>query len=64
MLETLAQLATALGVPDPTALARQLTLLYDGALAQSRLDPSPAASTAAKDAATELVNAALRAGHT
>ena len=63
-LETLAQLAAALGVPDPTALARQLTLLYDGALAQSRLDPSPAASTAAKDAASELVNAALRAGHT
>ena len=34
-LETLAQLAAAVGVPDPTALARQLTLLYDGALAQS-----------------------------
>jgi AcrR family transcriptional regulator len=63
MLETLTQLARALGVRNPTALARQLTLLYDGALAQSRLDPSPAAAKAAKDAASELVNAALRAGH-
>ena len=61
LLETLSQLATALGGPDPTALARQLTLLYDGALAQSRLDPSPVFAKAAKDAASELVNAALRA---
>ena len=59
--ETLAELATALGVGDPTALASQLTLLYDGALAQSRLDPSPAAAKAAKDAANALVDAALRA---
>jgi hypothetical protein len=55
-------LATTLGVADTAALARQLTLLYDGALAQSRLDPSPAAARAAKDAASELVDAALRAG--
>ena len=61
-VETLAQLAKALGVRQPTALARQLTLLYDGALAQSRLDPSPATTKAAKDAASELVDAALRAG--
>jgi hypothetical protein len=52
----------ALGVADPAALARQLTLLYDGALSQARLDPSPAAAKAAKDAAGELVDAALRAG--
>src|SRR5579859_3533976 len=39
LLETMAGLATALGVADPASLARQLTLLYDGALAQSRLDP-------------------------
>ena len=60
LLETLAELATELGVSDPTALARQLTLLYDGALAQSRLDPSPAAAKAARDAANALVDAALR----
>jgi hypothetical protein len=61
LLEELAELAMALGVADPAALARQLTLLYDGALAQSRLDPGPAAAKAAKDAASELVDAALRA---
>ena len=59
LLDTLTELATALGVPEPTALAKQLTLLYDGALAQSRLDPSPATAKAAKDAASELVHAAL-----
>lgn len=62
--ETLTELATTLGVADPEALARQLTLLYDGALAQSRLDPNPAAAEAAKDAANELVDAAVRAGVT
>lgn len=62
LLETLGELARTLGVSDPATLARQLTLLYDGALAQSRLDPSPAAAKAAKDAASELVDAALRAG--
>ena len=56
------ELAAALGVADPAALARQLTLLYDGALAQSRLDPSPATAKAAKVAASELVRAALGAG--
>ena len=61
LLDTVVELTTALGVGDPAALARQLTLLYDGALAQSRLDPSPAAAEAAKAAANELVDAALRA---
>ena len=61
LLDTIVELTTALGVGDPAALARQLTLLYDGALAQSRLDPSPAAAEAAKAAANELVDAALRA---
>ena len=62
LLETLGELARTLSVSDPATLARQLTLLYDGALAQSRLDPSPAAAKAAKDAASEVVDAALRAG--
>ena len=42
LLDTMIELTTALGVDDPAGLARQLTLLYDGALAQSRLDPTPA----------------------
>ena len=62
LLDTMIELTTALGVDDPAGLARQLTLLYDGALAQSRLDPTPAAAEAAKAAANELVDAALRAG--
>jgi len=62
--ETLRELAAPLDVADPDSLARQLTLLYDGALAQSRLDPSPAAATAAKNAANELVRAALETGRT
>jgi AcrR family transcriptional regulator len=62
LFETLAGLARALDVADPATLARQLTLLYDGALAQARLDPSPAAANAARAAAGELVDAAHRAG--
>jgi len=58
----MAEQATALGVADPAGLARQLTLLYDGALAQSRLDRGPAAATAAKAAAQRLIDAASPAG--
>ena len=61
LLETLSELAGTLAVADPATLARQLTLLYDGALAQARLDPTPAVAEAAKAAAGELVDAALRA---
>ena len=61
LLETLSELAGTLDVADPATLARQLTLLYDGALAQARLDPTPAVAEAAKAAAGELVDAALRA---
>ena len=57
----LLQLASELRVADPTGLARQLTVLYDGALAQSRLDRSLGAVNAARDAANALVEAALGA---
>lgn len=53
--------ATALGAADPAGLARQLTLLYDGALAQSRLDRGPGAADAARAAAAGLVDAATNA---
>ena len=62
LLDTMIELTTALGADDPAGLARQLTLLYDGALAQSRLDPTQAAAEAAKAAANALVDAAPRAG--
>jgi hypothetical protein len=58
----MAEQATALGVADPAGLARQLTLLYDGALVQSRLDRGPAAATEAKAAAQVLIDAASPAG--
>jgi AcrR family transcriptional regulator len=62
LLGVMAEQATALGVADPAGLARQLTLLYDGALVQSRLDRGPAAATAAKAAAQVLIDAASPAG--
>jgi AcrR family transcriptional regulator len=62
LLGVMADQATALGAADPAGLARQLTLLYDGALAQSRLDRGPAAATAAKAAAQVLIDAASPAG--
>jgi len=62
LLGVMAEQATALGAAEPAGLARQLTLLYDGALAQSRLDRGPAAATAAKAAAQVLIDAASPAG--
>lgn len=59
MLATMAEQTQALQVADPGDLARQLTLLYDGALAQARLDRSPAAARAAKTAAEVLIDAAI-----
>ena len=41
--------------PDPDALARALTLLLDGALAEGVLDGDPSAARAAKEAAAALV---------
>jgi hypothetical protein len=58
LLGVMAEQATALGAAEPAALARRLTLLYDGALAQSRLDRGPAAASAAKAAAQALIDAA------
>lgn len=61
LLGVMVEEATALGASDPAGLARQLTLLYDGALAQSRLDRGPGAADAAKAAAAALVDAARSA---
>jgi AcrR family transcriptional regulator len=43
------------GAHDPAALARALTLLLDGALAEGVLDGDPSAARAAKEAAAALV---------
>jgi AcrR family transcriptional regulator len=58
LLGVMVEQAKALGATDSARLARQLTLLYDGALAQSALDQSPAAATAARAAAQLLIDAA------
>ena len=49
------------GARDPAALARALTLLLDGALAEGVLDGDPSAARAAKAAAAALVETHCRA---
>jgi len=51
-------MAAAAGASDPDGLARALTLLLDGGLAQGVLDGDPAAAEAARDAARVLVERA------
>jgi AcrR family transcriptional regulator len=51
-------LARRAGAADPELLARQLTLLVDGALAAGVLDADPATARAAATAARALVDAA------
>ena len=53
------ELASSAGVADPAALARSLTLLLDGGLADGALSADPAAATSAKQAAQALVAAAV-----
>jgi hypothetical protein len=54
-------LAKEAGVADPDALARQLHLLYDGAVLSARLDRDPSAATTARAAAAALLDAAPKA---
>jgi AcrR family transcriptional regulator len=57
--ELFSELAKQAGAPDADALARQLQLVYDGAAASAQMDGNPpAAATAAKAAATVLIDAA------
>ena len=52
-------LAAQAGADDPDALARSLTLLLDGGLADGALAADPEAPRAAQQAARALVAAAL-----
>jgi AcrR family transcriptional regulator len=56
----LVELATAAGADDPETLARQLSLLYDGANVTARMDRDPHAATSARTIAATLVEAAIR----
>jgi AcrR family transcriptional regulator len=53
-----AELAAQSGYADPEDLARQLHLLYDGALQSARMDRDPSAATTARAAAAALLDAA------
>jgi AcrR family transcriptional regulator len=57
MRELLTGLATEAGASAPAALARQLHLLYDGAVVSGRMDRDPAAAANARAAAAALVAA-------
>jgi AcrR family transcriptional regulator len=52
-------LAAQAGAADPDALARSLTLLVDGGLADGALAADPAAASAAKETARVLIAAAV-----
>jgi len=56
----LTELSAAAGVPDPELLARQIHLLYDGAMTARSLDGDTDATAAARAAAGALLDAALR----
>jgi AcrR family transcriptional regulator len=51
------QLATDLGARDPAQVARQLSLLYDGALITAHMDSDPGAPLVARQVAESLLDA-------
>jgi nucleotide-binding universal stress UspA family protein len=51
-------LVAALHVPDPSLLAGQLVILYDGAVAAALMDASPAAAQTAKTLAAMVLGRA------
>ena len=62
VLAWIRELATGAGADDPDGLARSLTLLLDGGLADGVLTADPAGPSAAKRAAEALVAAATSGG--
>jgi AcrR family transcriptional regulator len=54
-----AELARNAGAKDPDQLARQLSLLYDGASVSARMDRDPEAAAEARVVAAALVDAAI-----
>jgi AcrR family transcriptional regulator len=53
-------LARQAGASDPDALARQLRLVYDGAMTSARMDGVAGVANAARTAAAALIDAAAR----
>jgi AcrR family transcriptional regulator len=58
--ELLLGLATEAGYDDPAGVADRLRLIYDGAVASSRLDTHPAAAVVAKELAELVLTTAPR----
>jgi AcrR family transcriptional regulator len=58
--DLLLSLATEAGYADPAGVASRLRLIYDGAVASSRLDSHPAAALVAKDLAELVLTTAPR----
>ncbi|WP_344042584.1 TetR/AcrR family transcriptional regulator [Nocardioides panacihumi] len=58
--DLLLELATEAGYADPAGVAGRLRLIYDGAVASSRIDAHPAAALVAKDLARLVLEAAPR----
>lgn len=56
----LLELATDAGYVEPSCVADRLRLIYDGAVASSRLDAHPAAAVVAKELAELVLRAAPR----
>ena len=54
-------LATQAGSPDPQWLARQLSLIYDGAVTSAWMDKDRETAAASRSIAEALVNATLGA---
>jgi AcrR family transcriptional regulator len=53
-------LVAELDVPEPSVLAGQLVILYDGAVAAAQMDSSPAAAQTAKGLAAMVIASAVR----
>jgi AcrR family transcriptional regulator len=58
--DLLLELATEAGYADPAGVAERLRLIYDGAVASSRIDAHPAAALVAKDVAELVLEASPR----
>src|SRR5215469_15258167 len=57
--DLLTKLAAEAGAPEPSVLARQLHLLYEGSGQSARMDRDPAVAIVARTAAAVLLDAAL-----